>query len=103
MQAILADPTELEKEVDRRINSGEFDLEQLANDLSRGIPTSTSPTDAQKSASETQPCARQFLTEQLRLFYQDWEQRLDTLKGVAAMCRVNTWGYSFKHDTIQAC
>ena len=102
VQGILADPTELEKEVDRRINSGEFDLEQLANDLSRGTPTSTSPTNVQKSASETQPCVRKFLTEQLRLFYQDWEQRLDTLKGLAAMCPVNTWDYSFKHGAIQA-
>jgi hypothetical protein len=95
IQALLEDDATFTEHVQERIDSGEFDLERLAQDMRHAatdVPACDLTTEPERNLQ-----ARKEVEAQIRVQHQEWIDRLDVDTGLAAMLQVST---GFKRNAL---
>ena len=100
VQRILADPNRLNALMTERLESGEFDLKQIGDELRREANCCTSARQLIDDHADIEHAAKAYLRSKLQHFYEDWSQRLDTQMGLQTMCKVTAFGFSYKQQAI---
>jgi len=101
LETLLGDAVALENQMQRRVDSGEFDLKAIAETLSPDASTTDSPPAGTWNCESRLDRAREHLITCLRRMYTGWVQRLNVAQGLATMCAVNE-GFTYKAGILTA-
>lgn len=99
VENLLDNGHDLEIEMQRRIDTGEFNLKEIATHLPFDTDTPDASSNHLDDPGQREDAARRHLLDKLRSMYTNWMQRLDTVQGLHNMCTVNE-GSSFKAGVL---
>ena len=105
---LCCSPERLEACLEDRIRNGEFDLQQIGENILRQektaglVPQSDTSAEANNEDRHRIACkrARKQLSETLQAWMQNWAERLQTNSGLKAICQVSE-GFKWSGSTVE--